>query len=179
MVCPFRVTQVVGMGAFLENNPFRVSTHPLCVKELAPVPHGLGCGMVIGAGHHAFPRPTRAGRVGPPNVGGPVVEAIERLALGRLNVPMPNTQNPTPQTLERTYHWLQQVLQDDDNRVYVHCRAGVERTAAVLSLSPHAWTVCPMKTLWRACAKAAPVCGPCGDRNTRCVDGWTSKRVAP
>ena len=67
-----------------------------------------------------------------PNVGAPAVEAIERLALGRVNVPMPDTQNPTPQTLERAYQWLHQVLQDDDNRFYVHCRAGVERTAAVL-----------------------------------------------
>lgn len=69
----------------------------------------------------------------PGRVGGEALDAIERLRLRRRWVPIPDGGIPEPVPLRRAADWLDTVLAATDTVVFVHCRAGLERTAAVLA----------------------------------------------
>ena len=69
----------------------------------------------------------------PPNYGAEALAEIEQLGLQRLNVPIRDTKEPTAEDLDAAYRFLKETLNNANNRVYVHCRAGMERTAAILT----------------------------------------------
>jgi protein-tyrosine phosphatase len=68
----------------------------------------------------------------PPRFGAEAVADIERRGLHRLNVPIRDVSEPTMADLDTACQFLEEALEDSNSRVYVHCRAGVERTAAIL-----------------------------------------------
>jgi protein-tyrosine phosphatase len=67
-----------------------------------------------------------------PQFGAEAVDEIDRCGLQRLHLPVIDQGAPTRADLEAACQYLQEVLSDPDARIYVHCRAGMERTAAVL-----------------------------------------------
>jgi len=67
-----------------------------------------------------------------PRIGAEAVEAIERNGLHRLNVPVTDMGAPTPQSLDIACRFLEEAVKDETSLVYIHCRAGIERTGAVL-----------------------------------------------
>jgi len=69
----------------------------------------------------------------PPHYGTEALEEIERLGLQRLHVPIRDTKEPTAADLDAADQFLAETLTDANSRVYVHCRAGMERTAAILT----------------------------------------------
>ena len=68
----------------------------------------------------------------PPRFGSEAREEIERRHLGWLNVVVVDRAAPTATALDQACHFLDTALQAPGQRVYVHCRAGQERTGAVL-----------------------------------------------
>lgn len=69
----------------------------------------------------------------PGRVGGEALASVERLRLRRRWEAIPDGAVPEPATLRRAADWLDTALAARDAVVYVHCRAGLERTAAVLA----------------------------------------------
>lgn len=69
----------------------------------------------------------------PGRVGSEALDVIERLRLRRRWLALPDGGIPEPVQLRRAADWLDTVLAASDAVAYVHCRAGVERTAAVLA----------------------------------------------
>ena len=67
-----------------------------------------------------------------PKLGTEALEEIDRLGLQRLNVPIRDTKEPIGDELDSACSFLKETLSSANNRVYVHCRAGRERTAVVL-----------------------------------------------
>lgn len=67
-----------------------------------------------------------------PKLGEEALAEIERLGLQRLNLPIRDTTEPRPEDLDSACRFLEEALASADHRVYVHCRAGMERTAAIL-----------------------------------------------
>jgi ADP-ribosyl-[dinitrogen reductase] hydrolase len=68
----------------------------------------------------------------PPYYGIEALEEIDRLGLHRLHLPIRDQSAPTIEDLTLADQFLEAALADANNRVYVHCRAGMERTAAIL-----------------------------------------------
>ncbi|HSM50616.1 MAG TPA: dual specificity protein phosphatase family protein [Thermoanaerobaculia bacterium] len=68
----------------------------------------------------------------PGNWGEDAVIAIPRLGLGRLHLPVRDGGAPAVETLAAAVEWIEEVLATPGTAVYVHCRAGLERTASVL-----------------------------------------------
>ena len=52
--------------------------------------------------------------------------------LERFHVPIPDTQAPGPEDLDRLWKILDHYHREDGKGAYIHCRAGRERTGAVL-----------------------------------------------
>ncbi|MCB1007704.1 MAG: dual specificity protein phosphatase family protein [Acidobacteria bacterium] len=71
--------------------------------------------------------------LGPGRFGREAIEAEERLRLRRRWLPIPDGAAPEPATLRRAADWLDTALAAREAIVFVHCRAGLERTAAVLA----------------------------------------------
>ena len=67
-----------------------------------------------------------------PKLGAEALEHIERLGLQRLHLPICDQKEPTTEDLDAAHQFLEETLTHAGNRIYVHCRAGIERTAAVL-----------------------------------------------
>jgi ADP-ribosylglycohydrolase/protein tyrosine phosphatase (PTP) superfamily phosphohydrolase (DUF442 family) len=59
--------------------------------------------------------------------------AIEAAGMERLHVPVVDTRPPSGEDFDRAVEFLERVLAAPENVVYVHCRAGQERTGAVLA----------------------------------------------
>ncbi len=64
--------------------------------------------------------------------GAEAIEEIKRRDLQRLNLPVRDQGAPAGKDFDSAYRFLDETLNNDQNRVYVHCRAGKERTAAIL-----------------------------------------------
>jgi protein-tyrosine phosphatase len=69
----------------------------------------------------------------PPRWGREALEEIERLGIERLHVPVEDTRPPADEDFERAVGFLERALEVEGSVVYVHCRAGQERTGAVLA----------------------------------------------
>src|SRR5207248_2523626 len=63
------------------------------------------------------------------------IAAMGRSGLRRLHLPVRDGSAPSPAELEAARAFVDEALADPEARVYVHCRAGRERTAAVLVAS--------------------------------------------
>ncbi len=66
----------------------------------------------------------------------PRARAIEQMTsagIVRKSVPMREMGSPTQEALSDAVDWLNTTLDNPQARVYVHCRAGLERTGAVLT----------------------------------------------
>lgn len=61
------------------------------------------------------------------------LDAIARLGVRRKQVPMPDGQAPESAALRAAADWLDTVLAARDAVAFVHCRAGIERTATALA----------------------------------------------
>lgn len=68
----------------------------------------------------------------PPKFGAEAVEEIERCGLQRLNLVVRDMREPTVEALDIACQFFDDALKTAENRIYVHCRAGMERTAAIL-----------------------------------------------
>jgi len=69
---------------------------------------------------------------GPGSFGREAVEALARHGIERRHVPVLDLGAPSPEALREAVDWIDDVLSRFRPRLYVHCRAGVERTATVL-----------------------------------------------
>jgi protein tyrosine phosphatase (PTP) superfamily phosphohydrolase (DUF442 family) len=69
---------------------------------------------------------------GPGRVGAEAVEAISRLSFTRLHLPVPDEHAPSVATLAAAVDWIDEAIATPGASVYLHCRAGLERTASVL-----------------------------------------------
>lgn len=67
-----------------------------------------------------------------PWVGQDAVDEIARRGLTRLNISVPDFHAPTSDDLSAAVAFIRTALEDPDACVYVHCRAGWQRTATVL-----------------------------------------------
>ncbi len=68
----------------------------------------------------------------PPWRGQDALDEIAAQGLVRLHVPVEDMTAPTPEDLDAAVAFIDEALEDPNARVYVHCRAGVQRTACVL-----------------------------------------------
>ena len=69
----------------------------------------------------------------PPRHGYEAVAEIERRGLTRLHLPVVDSGVPTATDLDRAIWFLDEALANPQAQVYIHCRAGIERTSAVLT----------------------------------------------
>jgi predicted protein tyrosine phosphatase len=67
-----------------------------------------------------------------PMLGKDAVDAIATHGVVRLNVSVRDGSPPTLDQLDEAVSFISNALADSNNRVFVHCRGGVERTATVL-----------------------------------------------
>ncbi|MGB8645530.1 MAG: ADP-ribosylglycohydrolase family protein [Anaerolineae bacterium] len=67
-----------------------------------------------------------------PRSGQQALDEIERRKIPRANIRIADASGPGRGALDAAYDWMKQALADPQARVYVHCRAGIERTAVVL-----------------------------------------------
>jgi len=74
---------------------------------------------------HEWETPGRFGRA--------AVEALGVLGIQRLHAPVTDGGAPSPGALDVAVRWMARVAKQDGSRIFVHCRAGQERTAAVLA----------------------------------------------
>lgn len=68
----------------------------------------------------------------PPKFGHAALEAIKQRGLKRLHLEVWDMHAPKPQTFETACQFIEEALLQPHAKVYVHCRAGMERTAAIL-----------------------------------------------
>lgn len=68
----------------------------------------------------------------PPRFGLDALAAVEQHSIRRLNLPFRDARAPRPEDLDAACSFLDAALEQEGAAVYVHCRAGRERTAAVL-----------------------------------------------
>lgn len=68
----------------------------------------------------------------PPRMGEAAVAYQMQNGLRRCHLPIVDVSAPQPQAFETAVAFLEEALSEPDTQVYVHCRAGMERTAAVL-----------------------------------------------
>lgn len=64
--------------------------------------------------------------------GAEAIEQIEQGGLTRLNVPITDVEAPSPESLDAACRFIDEVVEDKSAHIYIHCRAGIERTGAVL-----------------------------------------------
>ncbi len=74
---------------------------------------------------HEWETPGRFGRA--------AVEALGVLGIKRLHAPVTDGGAPSAGALDVSVRWMARVAEQDGSRIFVHCRAGQERTAAVLA----------------------------------------------
>lgn len=68
----------------------------------------------------------------PPHLGIEAMNALQEAEITRLHLPIIDTQPPHNTDFDAAARWLETVLSAPGNKVYIHCRAGMERTAAIL-----------------------------------------------
>ena len=67
-----------------------------------------------------------------PHFGVDAVNAFEKAGIERLHLPVVDMDAPQNADFDRAADWLQTTLAEPKAKVYVHCRAGMERTAAIV-----------------------------------------------
>lgn len=67
-----------------------------------------------------------------PKFGRDALDALNKTAITRLHLPILDMRAPTPQDFQAACDFIEQALSTPNAKVYVHCRAGMERTAAIL-----------------------------------------------
>jgi protein tyrosine phosphatase (PTP) superfamily phosphohydrolase (DUF442 family) len=96
----------------------------------------------------------------PPRFGEEALLEIERLGLVRRHLPITDMGAPLSSDLDEAVSFLEAVLAEPRTGVYVHCRAGMERTAAVLV----AWWVkrhgCSYEAALAALREGRPILRP-------------------
>ena len=70
---------------------------------------------------------------GPGRFGRAAVEELGVQGVERLHAPVTDGGAPSAGALDATVRWISRVAEQDGSRIFVHCRAGQERTAAVLA----------------------------------------------
>lgn len=75
---------------------------------------------------------------GPNRLGEDAVRAIAEAGLERVQYSTPDRDAPPPERVGTVVDWIDRALERPGSRVYVHCRAGVERTGTVI-LAWYAW----------------------------------------
>jgi protein-tyrosine phosphatase len=75
----------------------------------------------------------------PPKFGHIALEAIQQRGLHRLHLEVMDMNAPKAQTFKSACDFIEEALAQPETKVYVHCRAGMERTAAIL-IAYHAKT---------------------------------------
>ncbi len=70
---------------------------------------------------------------GPGRLGAEAIRSLEESGLTRLNVPVEDGGAPTMAAFHRAVAFIQEAFLQRETRVYVHCRAGIERTGAVVA----------------------------------------------
>jgi len=68
-----------------------------------------------------------------PRFGSEALDEIEHRGIARQHMPVIDMGAPTPQAMDDAYQHIKRVLIDPYLSIYVHCRAGNERTAAMLT----------------------------------------------
>ena len=66
-----------------------------------------------------------------PRFGGQAIDAMARLGIQRMHLPVKDMGAPDALDLDRAVAWIEKALAQGNARVFLHCRAGMERTAAV------------------------------------------------
>ena len=61
------------------------------------------------------------------------IKELGVLGVERLHAPVTDGGAPSAETLDAAVRWISRVAEQDGSRIFVHCRAGQERTAAVLA----------------------------------------------
>ncbi len=72
----------------------------------------------------------------PSRLGREAVEALSRDGIERRSVPIRDGTAPSAADLTAATAWIDEVLARPGTRLFIHCRAGLERTATILA----AWT---------------------------------------
>jgi ADP-ribosyl-[dinitrogen reductase] hydrolase len=67
-----------------------------------------------------------------PKFGADALEAIDSCGINRVNLVVHDMGAPDHQTINTACDWIERALRDDNAKVYIHWRAGMERTAAIL-----------------------------------------------
>jgi protein-tyrosine phosphatase len=67
-----------------------------------------------------------------PKFGAEALHAIESSDIQRINLVVEDMGAPDHKTIDAACDWIDKALRDEDAKVYIHCRAGMERTAAIL-----------------------------------------------
>ena len=68
----------------------------------------------------------------PPSLGQDALDEIQARGMAHKNVAIADAGAPTNEQLREAIEFIQAARADSANQVYVHCRAGWQRTAAVL-----------------------------------------------
>jgi protein-tyrosine phosphatase len=68
----------------------------------------------------------------PPNFGEDALTAAEECGIVRLSLPVRDVTPPTPEDYDAAHIFLSDTLARENTQVYIHCRAGMERTAGIL-----------------------------------------------
>jgi len=68
-----------------------------------------------------------------PSFGSEALDEIERRGIARTHIPVTDMGAPTPQAMDDVFQHIKRVLSAPQMCLYVHCRAGNERTAAMLT----------------------------------------------
>ena len=66
-----------------------------------------------------------------PRFGGAAIEAMAKLGIQRMHLPVVDMGAPEPLDFDRAVAWIEKALAQSNARVFLHCRAGMERTAAI------------------------------------------------
>lgn len=68
----------------------------------------------------------------PPRYGLQALHEIEQAGLTRLHLPITDMGAPRPADLQAAVEFIDRVLNESKTGLYIHCRAGMERTGAIL-----------------------------------------------
>ena len=66
-----------------------------------------------------------------PRFGNAAVEAMAKMDINRMHLPIVDMGAPQPLDFDRANAWIEKALALPNAKVYLHCRAGMERTAAI------------------------------------------------
>ena len=66
-----------------------------------------------------------------PRFGHEAIEAMAKMGINRMHIPIVDMGAPQPLDFDRANAWIDKALAQSNAKVYLHCRAGMERTAAI------------------------------------------------